>query len=142
MFIDASAIVAILAREPQAGQLKKAIDVAKPPLYVSSLVVFEASVSLARAKLRSKRTKRHPTPTEIRASQAVVEALINANGIKDIVISADIGRGAVEAAATYGKAIGHQADLNFGDCFAYACAKAYGVPLLYIGNDFAKTDLA
>jgi ribonuclease VapC len=35
----------------------------------------------------------------------------------------------------------HPADLNFGDCFAYACARAYRAPLLYKGNDFAQTDL-
>lgn len=46
------------------------------------------------------------------------------------------------ASGTYGKLIGHEADLNFGDCFAYACAKALGMPLLYKGNDFARTDLA
>jgi len=44
-------------------------------------------------------------------------------------------------AAAYGKAVGHQVDLNFGDCFSYACAKAHGVSLLYVGGDFAKTDL-
>jgi ribonuclease VapC len=40
---------------------------------------------------------------------------------KDINISVDIGNGAIEASMNYGKAVGHKADLNFGDCFAYAC---------------------
>lgn len=44
--------------------------------------------------------------------------------------------------ARYGKGRGHPAQLNFGDCFSYACARAAGVPLLYVGTDFAKTDLA
>jgi ribonuclease VapC len=35
----------------------------------------------------------------------------------------------------------HPAELNFGDCFAYACARYYAVPLLYKGNDFSKTDI-
>jgi ribonuclease VapC len=141
MFVDASAIVAILTREPDADQLKKAIDVARPPLYVSPMVVYEASVSLARAKLRS-RARRYPKADQIRAAFAVVAAFNNANGIKELTISPDIGRRAIKAAATYGKVVGHAADLNFGDCFAYACAKAHHLPLLYKGDDFAKTDLA
>ncbi len=40
------------------------------------------------------------------------------------------------------EAVGHKADLNFGDCFAYACAKAHRLSLLYKGNDFSQTDLA
>ena len=35
----------------------------------------------------------------------------------------------------------HKAALNFGDCFAYALAKASGEPLLFKGNDFALTDI-
>jgi ribonuclease VapC len=35
----------------------------------------------------------------------------------------------------------HSASLNFGDCFAYAVAKQYACPLLYVGKDFAKTDI-
>jgi ribonuclease VapC len=52
----------------------------------------------------------------------------------DIMISVDIGNGAI--------AVGHKADLNFGDCFAYTCAKAHRLPLLYKGYDFSQTDLA
>jgi len=48
---------------------------------------------------------------------------------------------ALEAYDRFGKNR-HPANLNFGDCFAYACARHYGVPLLYKGNDFTKTDIA
>ena len=41
----------------------------------------------------------------------------------------------------YGKGVGHPAQLNFGDCMAYAVAKVHDVPLLYKGGDFAKTDI-
>ena len=54
----------------------------------------------------------------------------------------EIGDGALLASIRYGTLIGHPADLNFGDCFAYACAKELGVKLLYKGNDFSQTDLA
>jgi uncharacterized protein with PIN domain len=53
-----------------------------------------------------------------------------------------IGDKALDAAMTHGNAVGHQADLNLGDCFAYACAKAYRMRLIYKGDDFARTDLA
>ena len=48
---------------------------------------------------------------------------------------------AIEAARTYGKLVDHPADLNMGDCFAYAAARKAGVPLAYKGNDFVHTDV-
>jgi len=53
-----------------------------------------------------------------------------------------LGDGAIRAAAEYGKTVGHAADLHFGDCLTYACAKAYRLKLIYKGDGFAKTDLA
>ena len=41
----------------------------------------------------------------------------------------------------FGRASGHRARLNFGDCFAYALAASTGRPLLFKGDDFAKTDI-
>jgi ribonuclease VapC len=61
---------------------------------------------------------------------------------KEVAITPEIGRRALAAGAIYGKGVGHRADLNFGDCFAYACAKQLGVPLIYKGKDFAHTDIA
>lgn len=46
-----------------------------------------------------------------------------------------------EAYRDFGKGIGHPAQLNFGDCFAYALAKDLAEPLLFKGNDFAHTDV-
>ena len=45
------------------------------------------------------------------------------------------------AYADFGKASGHPAKLNFGDCFAYALAKAKREPLLFKGDDFSRTDV-
>lgn len=72
---------------------------------------------------------------------ATVEEFVAAIAVKEVLISADIGRRAVEAAETYGRVVGQSADLNFGDCFAYAYARAYRVPLLFKGNDFTQTDV-
>jgi ribonuclease VapC len=46
-----------------------------------------------------------------------------------------------EAYRDFCRGSGHQAKLNFGDCFAYALAKVTGEPLLFKGDDFAKTDI-
>jgi ribonuclease VapC len=53
----------------------------------------------------------------------------------------EIGHAALQAFARYGRGR-HPAQLNMGDCFAYACARARNVQLLYKGDDFARTDLA
>jgi ribonuclease VapC len=71
----------------------------------------------------------------------VVDRFIVEIAGQNVTIDDDIGSRAIDASARYGKAVGHQADLNLGDCFAYACAKSRDLPLLYKGNDFALTDL-
>jgi ribonuclease VapC len=139
MFLDASAIVAILAKEPGYEDLVRRIGDVQGQLYTSPLARFEAAVSFAR--LRSGKEKR-PGPELVDTCGQLVDALLSEIGAKDIHITSSIGDMALRAAATYGKAVGHPADLNFGDCFAYACAKAYRVKLIYKGEDFAKTDLA
>src|ERR1044071_3520503 len=48
----------------------------------------------------------------------------------------------VQAYRDYGRGSGHPARLNFGDCFAYALARATGEPLLFKGDDFRQTDIA
>lgn len=50
------------------------------------------------------------------------------------------GELAVSAYQRFGKGR-HPASLNFGDCFAYACARHLNMPLLYNGDDFSKTDI-
>ena len=138
MFIDASVIVAILGREPGHEELEKRLADIDGPFFVSPLVKFEASVALARQKA----THIKPSPELLRQAQRAVDAFVEDIAAEEVTISPEVGRFALDASATYGKAVGHVADLNFGDCFAYACAKALKVSLLYRGNDFAHTDLA
>lgn len=142
MFIDASVIVAILNEEPGAEELEKRIASATRPLYVSPLVRFEAVQALARAAAEAIKKHTKPTPDMLAQARDTVDAFVSEIAANEIVISGDIGNSAIEASMKYGKAVGHKADLNFGDCFAYACAKANRLPLLYKGNDFSKTDLA
>ena len=142
MFVDASVIVAILNKEPGWEELEKQLSAAAKPVYVSPLVRFEAVRGLARAAAEniSKNTK--ATPEMLAHARGLVEDFATEVAAKDVMISVDIGNRAIEASMTYAKAVGHKADLNFGDCFTYACAKAHRLSLLYKGNDFSMTDLA
>src|SRR5690606_29170191 len=70
-----------------------------------------------------------------------LEALFAAASVEIVPIdNTDLGI-AHRAFVTYGKGNGHPAQLNFGDLFSYALAKAHGVPLLYKGDDFVHTDI-
>ena len=137
MFLDASAIVAILGREPGHAEIETRLA-SGSEFYVSPMVRFEASVALARQKAGS---GSRPSPRLILQAAAAVETFITDLGAREVPITAQTGSMALEACARFGKAVGHEADLNFGDCFAYACAYALRVPLVYKGNDFSRTDL-
>ena len=137
MFIDASVIVAILGREPGYEELEKRLTNINGPFFVSPLVKFEASVALARQKAANMK----PSPELLRQAQRAVDAFVEDIAADEVTISPEVGRSALDASATYGKSAGHVADLNFGDCFAYALAKEFECPLLFVGNDFARTDV-
>jgi ribonuclease VapC len=102
------------------------------------LVKFEASLALAPQKAANVRA----SPELLRRAQRAVDAFVEDLDAEEVTITPEIGRRALDTRATYRKAVGHPAGLNFGDCFAYACAKQLGVPLIYKGDDFARTDLA
>ena len=140
MYIDASALIAILHQEPDWPRFKEAIEREPDELLVSSLTIFEAATGLARARLGG--AQRKNTAFELERAHAAVRELIESLDIREISITSEIGRLAIETAAKYGKAVGHPAELNFGDCFAYACAGFHRTSLLFKGDDFSKTDIA
>ncbi len=137
MFIDTSAIIAMINGEPGSDEILRRIEDHKGERLISPLVRFEAVASLARIRSGA----RKPTPEQFDAAETVVKEFIDMLGAEDISITPAIGQKALVAARTYGKHAGHEADLNFGDCFSYACATAYNARLIYKGNDFSKTDL-
>lgn len=67
-------------------------------------------------------------------------AYLDATEIGLVGIGAAETQHALDAMVRFGKGR-HQAALNMGDCFSYACAKANGVSLLFKGEDFSKTDI-
>ncbi len=128
MFVDASAIVAILASEPDASELSTRFARAET-VETSAIAIYEAVLGLARAA-------RLTIPE---AERAVTNLLHDARA-EIMPITAEIGREAIRAFARYGRGR-YPAGLNMGDCFAYACARSLVVPLLYKGEDFAQTDI-
>jgi ribonuclease VapC len=130
MFVDASAIVAIVALEPEAATLAEALDGASSPI-TSSIAVYEAALGLCRKKRAS-----------VEAAQAQIHNFLREAGIRLVAIAPDASDGALDAFSRYGKGRGHRAQLNMGDCFAYAVAKAHGTSLLFKGEDFSLTDIA
>lgn len=129
MFVDASAIVAILTQEPDADELTDVLEKAGAPI-TSPIAIFEAALGICR--------KRQASVPE--AQEDVLEFLIAA-GIQIVLIDPEAADTALDAFARYGKGRGHPAQLNLGDCFAYAAAKNNGTSLLFKGEDFSKTDI-
>jgi ribonuclease VapC len=128
MMIDASAIVAILKAEADGRALAEAIDGAMMRL-TSPIAIFEATVALMRENQWSSEQ-----------AGAVISDFIETASIEITTIDRHIAAGAVQAFERFGEGR-HPAQLNMGDCFSYACAQAHGLPLLYKGNDFSRTDV-
>ena len=128
MFVDASALVAIIADEQDGKSLAGRLDTAGLR-YTSPLALYEATMALLRIR-----------QTSIGAVSMLLNGFVTHSGIETIAITPEIGRLAVEAFARFGRGR-HPARLNMGDCFAYACARSRGVPLLCKGDDFAQTDI-
>ena len=129
MFVDASAIVAILTKEPEGERLSTVLEGADDA-GTSAIAVFEAALALSRKKAQS-----------VERSRDQVGRFLTLTRIEIVPIAAAESRTALVAFERFGKGRGHPAQLNMGDCFAYACARTRDVPLLFIGNDFAQTDI-
>jgi ribonuclease VapC len=126
VIVDSSAVVAILTEEPEAAHFSDKIAAARI-LRMSVANFFEAGIVLD-----SKRSN---------AISRKLDELVRSAGIHLTAVDEAQARIAREAYRDFGKGSGHKAQLNFGDCFAYALAKAQNEPLLFKGSDFAHTDV-
>jgi ribonuclease VapC len=126
VIVDTSAIIAILRQEPDARRIAEAIEAA-PVRRMSAATYVEVGAVIDGA--------RDPV-----ASRSVDE-LIAVAGITLEPVTSEQARIAREAYRDFGRGSGHPAGLDFGDCFAYALAKAMGEPLLFKGDDFSRTDV-
>ena len=126
MIIDTSALIAILRDESDAAHYAQAIAAATKRRmsavnFVESAVVIDAS----RDPIASRR----------------FDELIKEANISIDPVTTDQAQIARDAYRDFGRGSGHAAKLNFGDCFAYALAKAAREPLLFKGDDFTHTDI-
>ena len=129
MIVDASALVSILLDEEDGGEMNLRLDAAAVRL-THPVSIYETVTALVRSTGRT-----------VAEAHSVVDRFLAKAEIVLIPIGPAEGAVALEAFARYGKGR-HPASLNMGDCFAYACARVRGLPLLYKGRDFAQTDLA
>jgi ribonuclease VapC len=128
MFIDASAIIAIILREEEHEMLSYKLAGADSRL-TSSLSLYEATMGLARMAAEN----------FDKASLSATKFMQETNA-RIIAVDEVVGVLAIEAFVRFGRGR-HKAKLNMGDCFSYACAKIHGVPLLFKGDDFIHTDI-
>ncbi len=129
MLVEASALVAILLREPEADGLVERLDRSERRAS-HPISLYEAASAVARRK-----------DCTVAEAYTEVSSFVAGAGLSIIAIRTPEAIPALEAFARYGKGR-HPAKLNMGDCFSYAVAKLHGMPLLYKGDDFSQTDLA
>lgn len=120
--VDSSALMAVALNEPQAGAVVAILD-AEPDLVVSAATIAEALIV-----------------AQGRGLGADMEKLIGRFDFKVRSVGLADAHRVAAAYARWGKGF-NPARLNFGDCFAYALAKELDCPLLFLGNDFARTDV-
>lgn len=128
MFLDASAFCAMLMREEDAEFFASKLRDASRRI-TSPMAVWETAVNVSKG-----------LDLELETVQLEVERHLSEFKIENIAIAPEMTAIVLDAFRRYGKGH-HPAALNFGDCFAYACARHHKVPLLYKGEDFSQTDI-
>ena len=123
---DASAIVAIVKQEPDHGRFESLIATELAAMGAPSLVETKLALS----------SFMRPHGVD-----ALLASLVATGGLQLVPFTPEMADAAVTAFRRYGKGQGHAAQLNFGDCMSYAVAKVLGLPLLFKGDDFARTDI-
>ena len=124
--IDTSAFVSVLNEEPLAERvLQCAFD--------ADRVLMSRGTAVELGIVVKARWGTHGSALKI--------LLVDRLRIEAVDVDAEQERLAVEAYSRYGRGTVSRARLNFGDCFAYALAKAKDLPLLFVGDDFVHTDL-
>lgn len=128
MFVDASAWTAVILSEPE-------VDVFEPKLLASEQVLTSALANWETVRAIMRVTRQSQTQVS-----AIIAGYQFGLGARIVPIGEAEQAVALDAHARFGKGA-HSARLNMGDCFAYACARTNGVPLLFKGDDFSLTDI-
>jgi ribonuclease VapC len=125
VILDSSAIIAIVLREPGWESLAAKLGTG-PAAGVGAPTLVETGLVLT-TKMGTQ-------------GRAMVSRFLHQSGVTVVPFGEDHWRVAVEAHTRFGKGR-HAASLNFGDCLSYAVARLARQPLLFVGEDFKKTDL-
>ncbi len=120
--IDTSAIMALLLKEPT---LKSILDVlqAEKDVFISAGTLSEVLIL-----------------GNVRGVNIELHEFLDAYPLHVVAVVEETAQAIGQAYRRYGKGF-HAAALNYGDCFAYVLAKELGCPLLFVGNDFSRTDI-
>ena len=121
--VDTSALMAILLDEPEAAACAEAFAT-NDRIVISAATAAEALIVAERRGLGAEMTE-----------------LVDGLGLEIASVSLATARRVADAYARWGKGV-HPAGLNFGDCFAYEVARTRDCPLLHVGADFSRTDVA
>jgi len=125
MVLDTSAVMAVLLHEPIADRLVSAMEADRTRLISAASVVESSLVLLGRYG---------------EAGEALLDRLLRGIGAEVVPVGEEQVVLARDAALRFGRGR-HPAALNFGDCFSYALSVTRGEPLLFVGDDFSKTDV-
>ncbi|HEV7588948.1 MAG TPA: type II toxin-antitoxin system VapC family toxin [Longimicrobium sp.] len=125
MIVDTSALIALLNSEPEAARIEAAV--------LSARRVFLSAASLVEAGIVAERLNPAFGAHDL-------DLLLDRIGVEVISVTREHAELARTAYRQFGKG-NHPAALNYGDCFSYALARSLGEPLLFVGNDFGKTDI-
>lgn len=122
--LDTSALMALLLGEPEAEQIAELLK-SEEDFKISAGTLAEALIVAGRRGLSEEMSQ-------------LLEGIVVE--IDTLTAAGAIAVAVAEVYSEWGKGV-HPAGLNFGDCFSYVTAKGSGWPLLYVGDDFSKTDL-
>lgn len=126
MILDSSALVSIALHEPDSARVWAALEAADSVAIGAPTAVETTMVLSARLG---------------RDARGVVSQMLSLTDAQIIPFTAQHFDVAMQAWLRFGKGR-HPAALNFGDCMSYATARVAGLPLLCVGDDFPRTDLA
>lgn len=126
MIVDTSALIAILRDEPDSEVFINTLSRSTPRMSAATYLETAVVVDANRDPVLSRR----------------LDDLLTAARIEILPATAAQAEIARRAYRDFGRASGHAAALNFGDCFAYALARERDEPLLFKGDDFVHTDIA
>lgn len=125
MIIDTSALIAVMADEPEAAALRGLLATYGGRLSAATLV--EARM-VAFGKGGSEAMRR-------------LDQFVRRSGLEIVAFDGEQADAASDAFLSYGRGSGHPARLNYGDTFSYALAHVTDDPLLFVGDDFSHTDV-